>query len=84
MWKQVKALENYTNASSNRSGIEAGNRYIGAIQPDTAFIDRLKQIQTAQQGRFSGTGGTDKAQHFACDYLQIDLIADSYTGKPFG
>src|SRR6266568_1761276 len=91
MRKQVKALKNKTDLRAhtgniglmilNQSSIHLSIAYQLAINSDTAAIDLLQVIDTAQQRRFTRAAGADNHYDLPALHRKIDTVQDRQTTK---
>ena len=72
MREQVEALEHDADVLAQRVEIDAPPRHPFAVQPDLALLDRLQRVHATQQGRLSGTRGTDEADDLVFIDAEID------------
>ena len=45
-----------------------------AVDDDFSLLRRFQKVETAQQGRFAGAGGTDDRQHLALLQRKTDIF----------
>ena len=74
MGKEVEALEDHADASTDGIGVEAGFGDVGAVEDDRTIIDWFEQVDALQQGRFARARSTDEGDDFAFSHVQIDTI----------
>ena len=58
--KEVERLEDDADLSSCGVDVVAGPRDVVALEPDRAGVDRLEQIEAAEQRRLAAPGRTDQ------------------------
>ncbi len=72
MREEVERLEDDADAASNAVDVDAARRDLVAVHEDAAAVDRLEQIDAAQQCRLARTRGADQADDVVLGDVQVD------------
>ena len=74
MREQVVALEHHPDPTADRVGVEAGLADVDVVEEDLAVVDRLEQVDAAQQRALAGAGRADQADDVVrCD-VEVDVV----------
>jgi hypothetical protein len=81
MREEVVGLEHDADPLAHRLRIEPRLGDVHAVQKDRAVVDRLQQVDAAQQRRLAGPRRADQADHLALPDIKVDAPADLMVAK---
>ena len=74
--EEVVRLEDDPDPAPDPVDVDAPCRDLLALDDDPAGVDRLEQVDTAQERRLPGAGGADQADDLVLGDLQVDPAQD--------
>ena len=72
--EQVERLEHDADAAPHRVGVGAAAGDLHAVEQDAAAVDRLEQVDAAQQGRLAGAARADEAHDLVLVDGEVDAV----------
>ena len=72
MRKEVERLEDDPDAPPDPVDVDALPGDLLALDDDASPVDRLEQVDTAEQRRLAGAGGADQADDVVLGDVQVD------------
>ena len=72
MREEVERLEDDADAAAHDVHVDAARRDLAAVDEDAAIVDRLEQVDAAQQRRLARPGGADQADDLVLGDVEVD------------
>ena len=79
--EQVERLEHDADAPTSVVGVELGVRDVHAVEKDLAVVDRLEEVDAAEEGRLARTRGPDHRQDFVGGEGEADIGEDGQVAE---
>ena len=72
MREQVERLEDDVDLTPHRIRVDARRRDVETVHHDPTFVERLQQVDAAQERRLPGAAGADQTDHVVIGDLEVD------------
>src|SRR4029077_5028177 len=72
--EQVELLEDDSDALPDGGDVDALGSDLLALEEDAAALDRLQQVDAAEQGALAAAAGADDDDHLAPLHIEVDAV----------
>ena len=79
--EQVVRLEDHADPAAHAVGVDPRVGDVLAVEPDRAVVDRLQQVDAAQQRRLARAGRADQRDHLVLGDVEVDARSTTWSPK---